>query len=56
MIEFVTERLMELTVAELTGTTDGERSPDQLVQRNSYRERDWRAKNRTRPKPHSRAS
>lgn len=41
MIAFAAERLMELEVGAKTGAGLGERSPDRIVQRNGYRDRDW---------------
>lgn len=41
MIGFAAQRLMELEVGGLTGAALGEKSPERLVQRNGYRERDW---------------
>jgi putative transposase len=41
MIAFASARMMEMEVGALTGAAFGQKSPDRLVQRNGYRERDW---------------
>lgn len=41
MIGFAAQRLMELEVGAPTGAGHDGRSPERLVQRNGYRERDW---------------
>ena len=41
MIGYGAQRLMELEVGGLAGAGYGEKSPERLVQRNGYRERDW---------------
>jgi transposase-like protein len=41
MIAFAAERLMEIEVSALTGAGHGEKTPNRLVQRNGYRDRDW---------------
>ena len=41
MIGFTAQRLMELEVETLAGAPHGVRSPERLIQRNGYRERDW---------------
>ena len=41
MIGFAAQRLMELDIESHTGAAHGERSPDRVVQRDGYRDRDW---------------
>ena len=41
MIGFITGRMMEMEVENLTGASHGERSADRTNQRNGYRERPW---------------
>jgi len=44
MISFAAARLMELEVGALTGAAHGEKNPLRLVQRNGYRDRDWKTR------------
>ncbi|MBB3899882.1 hypothetical protein GGQ83_003349 [Roseococcus suduntuyensis] len=44
MIEFAGLHLMDLEVGDVTGFVHSECSPDRLVQRNGYRDRDWQAR------------
>ena len=41
MIGFANQRLVDLEVGNLTGAGFGEKTPERLVQRNGYRNRDW---------------
>jgi putative transposase len=41
MMGFVVQRLIELELERLTGTAHCERSPDQIIQRSSDRDRAW---------------
>jgi putative transposase len=41
MIAFATARMMEMEVGARTGAALGQKSPDRLVQRNDYRDREW---------------
>ena len=49
MLAFVTGRMMELEVENLTGAAHGERSADRQAQRNGYRMRDWETRAGTVP-------
>ena len=44
MIGFAAQRLRELEVGSLTGAAHGEHSPERIVQRNGYRDRDWQTR------------
>ena len=44
MIAFAAEKMMEMEVGALTGAALGQKSPDRLVQRNGYRDRDWQTR------------
>jgi putative transposase len=44
MVGFAAQRLMELEIDNLTGAPHGERSPDRVNHRNSYRDRDWQTR------------
>jgi len=48
MIGFAAERLMAMKVEGLTGSADGEKSFERIVQRNGYRERAWETRPRAR--------
>jgi Transposase, Mutator family len=41
MIGYGAQRLIELEVGGLTGAAHGDKSPERLVQRNGFRDRDW---------------
>jgi putative transposase len=40
MVGFMAQRLKELEIGALTGAAHGNKSPERLVQRNGYRDRD----------------
>jgi putative transposase len=41
MIDFATQRRMDLEVGSMIGAGYGEKRSDRLAQRNGHRERDW---------------